>query len=117
MHGFQSSSAAPLHIGLPETSIDSIRIAWPSGAKTCLYTGITPRKTYRFLDSDPCAHISERVRETATVFAFPPDTLKYVHQELMVNDFKVQPLIPNMVSYHGPEIAIGDINGDGLQDL
>ncbi len=117
VHGFQSSSAAPLHIGLPETSVDSIRIAWPSGSKSCLYTGITPRKTYRFLDSGPCAPVAEGARKTATVFAFPPDTLKYVHQELMVNDFKVQPLIPNMVSYHGPEIAAGDINGDGLQDL
>lgn len=117
VHGFQSSCAAPLHIGLPGTTIDSIRIDWPSGAKSCLYTGITPRKTYRFLDSDPCAPAAENPHENATTFVFPPDTLRYEHQELMVNDFKVQPLIPNMVSYHGPEIAAGDINGDGLQDL
>jgi enediyne biosynthesis protein E4 len=34
-----------------------------------------------------------------------------------VNDFKIQPLMPNMLSFSGPRIATGDANRDKLTDL
>ena len=43
--------------------------------------------------------------------------LNYVHKETDFVDFKVQPLLPHMFSKNGPGIAVGDINGDGLEDF
>lgn len=117
VHGFQSSMMAPLHIGLPGERIDSIRIDWPSGTTTLLKGDLQAKKKYALSDADARTPAPSPESPGKTVFATPPDTLNYLHQELMVNDFKVQPLIPNMVSYHGPEIAKGDINGDGLEDI
>jgi hypothetical protein len=117
VHGFQSSMALPLHIGLSTSSIDSILIRWPSGNAACIKTGLTAGKTHILRDTDACARVPSTKSPLKTIFAVPADTLNYIHKELMVNDFKVQPMIPNMVSYHGPEMARGDINGDGLEDL
>jgi hypothetical protein len=44
----------------------------------------------------------------------PP--IRYVDDEDSYNDFKQQPLMPNMISYAGPRCATGDVNGDGLND-
>ncbi len=117
VHGFQSSMSGPLHIGLPGGTIDSMIITWPSGQVQCVKQNLSSGKTWSFRDSDPCVPASNVVSKTTPIFHNPPDTLKYRHQEWLVNDFKVQPLIPNMVSYHGPETAVGDINADGLEDF
>ena len=117
VHGFQSSMSGPLHIGLPSANIDSVLILWPSGNTNCIKTGLAAMQTHTIRDTDPGLPYQGDYNTSATVFAFPPDTFHYRHQELMVNDFKVQPLIPNMVSYHGPEMAKSDINTDGLEDI
>lgn len=109
--------SGPLHIGLPGGTIDSIVIAWPSGQTQCVKKNLAVGKTWSFRDSDSCIPASLISPSPQTIFHTPADTLKYLHQEWMVNDFKVQPLIPNMVSYHGPETASGDVNADGLEDF
>ena len=43
--------------------------------------------------------------------------LYYLHQENASIDFYVQPLIPHELSRNGPAIAVGDINGNGLDDF
>ncbi len=39
------------------------------------------------------------------------------HKEELYIDFKVQPLLPHLLSQNGPGIAVGDINGDGREDF
>ena len=34
-----------------------------------------------------------------------------------VEDYAVQPLLPYMISRHGPPVAVGDVNGDSLDDV
>src|SRR5881394_1752554 len=43
--------------------------------------------------------------------------LDFVHHENDFVDFDREPLIPKMVSREGPFVAVGDINGDGLDDF
>ncbi len=44
-------------------------------------------------------------------------TVPWQHKENHFLDFNVQYLIPHAESTRGPKLAIGDVNGDGLDDL
>jgi hypothetical protein len=52
-----------------------------------------------------------------TIFNPVTDALPYTNVAPDVNDFKIQPLMPNMISYSGPHTAKADVNGDGLEDI
>ncbi|MEJ7684155.1 MAG: VCBS repeat-containing protein [Segetibacter sp.] len=41
----------------------------------------------------------------------------YTHQTNTINDFKRQPLLINPLSFSGPCLIKGDVNGDGLDDI
>ena len=43
--------------------------------------------------------------------------IEYVHKEKKLNDFAFQPLLLRKVSENGPAIAVGDMNGDQLEDF
>ena len=43
--------------------------------------------------------------------------IQYKHQEDEFVDFKLQPLMPHLLSHEGPGISAGDVNGDGLEDF
>jgi enediyne biosynthesis protein E4 len=124
VHGFQSSINIPLHIGFPDTKIDSITIRWTDGSFQVIKSNIAIDKkititkettNYTPLMLAASSRQGGTVLKTTSPIFTQSDTLPFVHKELMVNDFKVQPLIPNMVSYHGPKMAVGNINKDGLQ--
>jgi hypothetical protein len=43
--------------------------------------------------------------------------LRYYHQQKDFDDFNIQTLLPHKLSQYGPQMAVLDINNDGLQDL
>ncbi|MET4082771.1 hypothetical protein ABIB40_002735 [Pedobacter sp. UYP30] len=43
--------------------------------------------------------------------------VKYVHPENDVIDFNIQKLLPHKLSDFGPALAVGDLNGDGMDDF
>src|SRR5262249_47381204 len=43
--------------------------------------------------------------------------LPFVHKEETFVDFEREPMIPKMVSLDGPDLAVADVNGDGLDDI
>jgi len=47
----------------------------------------------------------------------PVQLLTYQHQSSPFIDFKVQPLLPHAHSQNGPGLTVGDINGDGREDI
>lgn len=112
--GFQSSIVEPLHFGLGTKRIDSIAIKWNDLTEQ-LIKG--PIASDQLLTIEKKANRPSHVKPIAPVFQISYDTLKIRHKELLVNDFKVQPLLPYMISYHGPKIKKVDINQDGLDDL
>ncbi|HVU94082.1 MAG TPA: VCBS repeat-containing protein [Puia sp.] len=110
--GFESSTEPRLHFGLGEsTHADSILIIWPNQRSQVLYnqkadTTITIRQQAASTITIP--HQQSPTTET---------TLPWRHHENNYIDFKQQYLIPHMQSTRGPKLAVGDVNGDGLDDF
>jgi len=113
-HGYQSSVLEPLHFGLGTHKVDSIQILWNDLTVQTLkeklplneFVEIQKKSTHSFLK-----------KNLEPIFAVEYDTINQPHKELLVNDFKVQPLLPYMISFHGPKIKKVDFNQDGLDDL
>lgn len=115
VHGYQGSMQVPLHTGLPSSKIDSVVVQWPDGS-------IEKIMNIRANTSNQITYgVSQKTNHTEavtkTIFAPSFTSLPYVHVSSETNDFKVQPLMPAMISYSGPRTAKGDVNKDGLEDL
>jgi hypothetical protein len=115
--GFLSCNEPLLHFGLGEDKEFSLTIFWPSG-QTQKAEG---------LRTDCLHEISEPGAATAPpplpddmvsqMFATAPVQQALVHKEAPFNDYAREPLLPNAMSQWGPGLALGDIDGDGDDDL
>ena len=116
--GFQSSVEYPMTIGVgPTSKIDSIRIIWPDDT------------TQKFTDVSVNQNLTVNHTEATGLYVLPqskkPNTLVnelpnqnfYAHDENDYNDFNNEGLIYQSLDEEGPAIAIGDVNGDGNQDI
>ncbi len=114
VRGYMSSSQAIAHFGLPDNSkIDSIQIRWNAKEKTVMYN---PRiNLIHKLDYDKRTLIQD-VKPSKTMFVKVKKDLPY-HVENVFDDYTDQVLLPHSVSQHGPRIAVGDINQDGMSDI
>jgi enediyne biosynthesis protein E4 len=124
VRGFQSSMEIPLHIGMGNAKPDSVVVVWPDNSyqqvswspeakprvsltyKTGLskfdYNSLQPRPADAFL---PFTDITQQTG------------LQYKHEENTFVEFDREPLMPHMISAEGPALAVGDANGDGLDDV
>lgn len=123
VRGFQSSMEIPMHIGLGNAAkIDSILLVWPDNT----YQKIDHRKDLRNLTiayrpSLPHFDYPRHLKQLTQNFPFLDETkshgLNFVHQENNYNEFDREALIPHLASAEGPALAVGDLNGDGLEDI
>ena len=116
VRGFQSAMYGPLHFGLNQaTKIDSVTVNWTDGRRGSLANPEPNRLLtvdYDTANSGMGAVVSGKVP------LFLPETaVPLVHEQLPVNDFRTQTLLPEMRSYAGPCVAAGDANGDGREDV
>ncbi|MDE3145635.1 MAG: VCBS repeat-containing protein, partial [Bacteroidota bacterium] len=119
--GFQSSSDTKLHFGLDTLStIDSILVVWPT-QKCQTIKNVAVNKQYTFVQKDATNDFNYETYfpKQNSILVSADDKLKinWQHQENNFIDFNVQYLIPHEESTRGPKIAVGDVNGDGLQDF
>ena len=121
--GFQSSVDQQVHVGLGKlTRLDSLRIVWPDQRYQKLENVAVDRQiTLKWNDAErdtfPGVQ-SDRSRYKA-MFSPANDSRKiqYHHKETEYADFKIEPLLPHKYSENGPGVAVGDINGDALEDF
>ncbi len=126
--GYESSVQPLIHFGLgTDAKADSIKITWPGGTMQTVYN-IKANQTLTLnlpgaeKPAGKAAHYTSP-KENATAsgeLAIDITGLKglnYRHKEAAFVDFKVQPLLPHMFSKNGPGIAVGDVNGDGIEDF
>ncbi|MBX7139976.1 MAG: VCBS repeat-containing protein [Chitinophagales bacterium] len=114
--GFQSGMHVPLHFGLKNAVADSVIIIWPDGKKQKM-TAVSSNQRLVAKYEDALEKWQPPVHRSGDEWLQRnPPSIRYLNEEDKYNDFKQQPLMPNMISFCGPRCAAGDVNGDGLTD-
>ena len=119
--GFQSSSEPIIHFGFKNlAAADSLVVVWPDNSyqtirnvktnQTLKIKAIAGRKKFNYNTLQP---------KTLNIFTRVENNLglNFTHQENDFVDFTAQKLIPYKRSDRGKATAIGDLNGDGLDDV
>lgn len=116
--GFQSSVEYPMTIGLGEIAkIDSIRIIWPDDATEKLVNVTTNKSiTFKYSDAKEIYKIPKKQNTETLIKAVNNKTL-ISHKENNYNDFDNEGLISQSLAQEGPAMAVGDVNGDGNEDI
>lgn len=126
--GFMSSVEPVLTFGLGKIQkIDTMVVIWPDNHYQVLFNlPVNKNMAIKQTDgrgklTDHFSFISHLLKtDSARLFQniTPQTKVDFAHREnISFIDFNKQPLIPHEVSTMGPKIAIGDVNGDGLQDF
>ncbi|WP_337043092.1 VCBS repeat-containing protein [Emticicia sp. 17c] len=119
--GFMSSVEPSLLFGIGKTAkVDSLIVIWENQQMEVITNPATNKllvldqnnarldgKNYDFI------HKQKPVFENITAATNIP----FVHKENIYFDFTRESLIPFKVSIEGPKMAVGDVNGDGLDDF
>ncbi len=118
--GYMSTMEDRAHFGLGKLArVDSLEIIWPGGRYQVL-TGVEADRlvTLKYADAVQGARsVSPPSRNHLFEGVDAGHALSYVHEAGTQSDYGVQPLLPYMISRHGPAMAVADVNGDGLEDV
>ncbi len=120
VRGFQSMVDPKIHFGLGVAGlIDSLSIVWPDGHEQLLYHVISDQLLELKYDDAIFLNVKYEKKKDRKLFNEVSVTTKieFNHIEREFLDFNIQPLVPHLYSREGPGIAVGDINGDGLDDF
>ncbi|MFE3869905.1 VCBS repeat-containing protein [Flavobacterium sp. ZS1P70] len=119
--GFQSSSEPMIHFGYGKIkTVDSLVVIWPDrtyqtfkNIKTCQTLTVKPNKNRKLFDyrklHPSVLPIFKKVETNLGI--------DFTHQENDFIDILTQKLIPYQRSDRGPATAVGDLNGDGKEDI
>ena len=117
--GFQSSVDPVLHVGLgTATTVDTLTVTWPD-RRVQVLTNVAVDTTITLSQADATAQPPVRPSARPPVFSDISSQLgiTYKHRENTFFDFGREPLMPHLLSTEGPALAVGDVNGDGLDDV
>lgn len=123
VRGYQSSAHTPLFVGVGDpATIDSVVCIWPDRRYQRVENiQFNTAQTLQWKADLPLADFSTIYPPKKAAYAFSDITascgIRYAHVENPFIEFNREILIPNMVSTEGPALAVGDINGDGLEDM
>jgi len=117
--GFQSSVDPQLHFGLGSaTQVDSLTVVWPD-RRSQLLTNVGVDRSITLSQVDAHTQPPNRLTAQPPLFSDITDriALDYKHNENPFFDYDREPLMPHLLSTEGPPLAVGDVNGDGLDDF
>lgn len=119
--GYLSSVDVNIHFGLGKaTLIDSLIVRWPNGKMQRLHNvKADQRLTVNYKDARENYQFTRAPFVTDALFTDVTSAvnIRYVHPEKDFVDFNIQKLIPHKFSEYGPALAVGDVDGNGLDDM
>ena len=115
--GFQSSVDYKQIIGLgARKKIDSMIVTWPDRTLSVFYNPSIDTVLVLQQSSTGTNASDFSITKTAPLLTMLPSNFdKHVENDNV--DFYYERNIPEMLSREGPKTAIGDVNGDGLDDI
>ncbi len=120
VRGYLSKSENFLHFGLGASqSVDSIVVVWSDGKKQTLSKQNANQViAIDYKNANEKTVPSNMSKPTLFEEVDPASIgIDYVHEENDFIDFNLQKTLPHKFSQYGPAIAVGDVNGDGLDDI
>jgi hypothetical protein len=117
--GFQSSVDPRLHFGLGrDTVVDSVVVTWPDGREQAMAHPAANR-VLTLKQAEATRRRAPRAAPPAPALRDMTATagLAWTHRETESLDFDREPMMPHLLSRLGPALAVGDVNGDGRDDL
>jgi hypothetical protein len=118
--GFLSATSDVLHFGLGKAKvIDSVFVRWPDLSEQIIKNvPVDTTITLEITNSSKPLHINLQDNKNTKLFSTALiEGLEFRHKEDNWVDFYREQLIPHSLSAEGPALAVGDVNGDGLDDL
>ncbi|RZM28310.1 MAG: RNA-binding protein, partial [Pedobacter sp.] len=114
--GYLSSVSPIMHFGLGKIKlVDSVRVVWQSGKLQMIGKGNGDRLLTLY-EKDAAIEY-QKPKGPAPLFTEIASSINATQVKNQINDFKRQPLLVSPMSFSGPCITKGDINGDGLEDV
>lgn len=115
--GFQSSVDYKQTIGLGNAKTDSLQIIWPDQTiSTIINPAINQLHTIDYESQKTRKIIPINLAINAPIFEIIKTPFeKHVEDDYV--DFYTERNIPFMLSKQGPQSAVADVNGDGLEDI
>jgi len=114
--GFMSAQSQKLHIGLGEKrKVDRVVVEWPDGTASS-YSGIQVDQLLVVRQEQGTVSI-DATKSTGNGVLSSGKQLSLKHEENVFQHFEEAPLLYRSFAAEGPITAVGDVNGDGLDDI
>lgn len=119
--GYLSTLQGMAHFGLGNVStVDSVVIKWPDGRKQIM-RNVKADQTLKVDIANAKDKYSTGLPALNKGALFTEVTrslgVNYVHKAEDIIDFNIQKLLPHKLSEYSPAIAVGDIDGNGFDDM
>ncbi len=120
VRGYLSSVGRELHFGVGSAkTVDSVVALWPNGKKSVRKNVETDQTlTIHYKDAKQTIDKSSEKNDSKSFKAITESyNIDFKHAENEFIDYKRDPLLLYQMSNEGPGIAVGDVNGDDLEDF
>jgi hypothetical protein len=118
--GYMSTMDGREHFGLGHAKrVDSLEVIWPDG-RYQLLTGLNVDSVLVVKQRDATSEKRDPDHARREPLFQPLDSrrgLAYKQPPGTLVDYNAQPLLPYRLSSHGPPLAVGDVDGDGVDDV
>jgi len=116
--GFQSSMDFKQTIGLGKLNqVDSMVITWPDGTTNSFNHPAVDTLYHITQNLQSVIPVSTRIAGVDSAMFHVVQSVFDKHEEDNNIDFYYEHNVPKMLSREGPKAAVGDVNGDGLEDI
>ncbi len=119
VRGMYSTSEHIAHFGLgAKKKVEKVIVEWPDGKRNILKN----QKTNRVIEVKYSNAEHKKTKQSSSNRALFNNATEQIglvikHSENSFDDFEKQLMLPHKFSDRGPCFSIGDVNGDGLEDM